>query len=360
MFEEFVLMVEGSASTLVDSTGLASLQLKERAHLQEWVLRNPQVLGEGVRVVTSEYDRWQSALGDAVRDRLDVLGLAPDGRLVVAELKLGEAPHTIHMQAINYAAMVSRLTTRDVAEIYAEYEQRRNVTVDVDAALADFESKYLLTDESIRNPRIVLIAEAFPPSVTASVVWLNERAADISLVRYQAYRLPTNHVIVTFSRFFPVPTAEDFTIGRSHPTESGETESPVPVPWDESALTKLAKWANAATQAFLDLCSSSDAPVTVRDVQSQAGLAHRQVVAQLAGLTMLLRNKKNGFAQSTWPFDVAWDPEGFAVYTMSSEMKQKWHAVQDAVEAAAARVDPPNDSAPGADGEPSLGGSPLA
>jgi hypothetical protein len=37
--------------------------------------------------------------------------------LIVAELKREVAPHTIHMQAVNYAAMVSRLTPDDIAQI---------------------------------------------------------------------------------------------------------------------------------------------------------------------------------------------------------------------------------------------------
>lgn len=36
------------------------------------------------------------------------------------ELKRDAAPHTVQMQAVNYAATVSRLTPRDVAELYVE------------------------------------------------------------------------------------------------------------------------------------------------------------------------------------------------------------------------------------------------
>ena len=64
----------------------------------------------GVVVITSKFDRWQTSEGMPVADRLDVLALDADGSLLVVELKRGTAPHTVHMQAINYAAMVSRLT----------------------------------------------------------------------------------------------------------------------------------------------------------------------------------------------------------------------------------------------------------
>ena len=41
MFEELVLLVEGSGSTVVPATELAGLDLKEREHVQGWVLRHP-------------------------------------------------------------------------------------------------------------------------------------------------------------------------------------------------------------------------------------------------------------------------------------------------------------------------------
>lgn len=59
-------------------------------------------------VVTAEYDRWADTDGVPARDRLDVLGLDATGRLVVVELKRGTADRDVHLQAITYAALVSR------------------------------------------------------------------------------------------------------------------------------------------------------------------------------------------------------------------------------------------------------------
>lgn len=86
--------------------------MREREHLQEWVLEHPEMLGGSLLVITSECDRWSSARGRE-RDRLDVLALDPDGHLVVVELKRDEAPDTVELQAIKYAAYCSRFTPRD-------------------------------------------------------------------------------------------------------------------------------------------------------------------------------------------------------------------------------------------------------
>ena len=107
MREELLIAVNGSSSQALTPVSLEGLGLLEREHLQQWVLDNPDVLGAGTQIITSEYDQFEAPDGRAVRDRLDVLGIDASGRLVVAELKRGIAPSTAHMQALNYAALKS-------------------------------------------------------------------------------------------------------------------------------------------------------------------------------------------------------------------------------------------------------------
>jgi len=90
------------------------------------------------------------------------------------------APHTIHMQAVNYAAMVSRLTPDDVAEMYAAHQTSRGHQMDSSSALTELTTLKLVTPKTVRRPRIVLVASDFSASVTNSVVWLREQGVDIS------------------------------------------------------------------------------------------------------------------------------------------------------------------------------------
>jgi hypothetical protein len=247
---------------------------------------------------------------------------------VVAELKRDEAPHSIHMQAINYAAMVSRLTVRDVAELYAAHRAKPGVATDLDAALAHLESGLLMTPDTIKSPRVVLVASSFPASVTASVVWLNEQGVELSLLRYRPYRLPDGQIVVSFSRLFPVPDVEEFTIGRR--TDQAETAGEDVGPaWDEPSLRHLSQVGNAATQALLDLCAAAEVPVGVKDIARHADLTEGQVRGHLAGLTMLLRNARNGFAQKVWPVSVMWLPGGVASYSMDPELVAIWQRIRN-------------------------------
>jgi len=75
VYDEVLFTVDEGKATEVQRVDLSVLGLQERAHLQKWILDHPRVLGPGVTVVASEYDRWQTAAGDPVLNRLDILGL---------------------------------------------------------------------------------------------------------------------------------------------------------------------------------------------------------------------------------------------------------------------------------------------
>jgi hypothetical protein len=147
------------------------------------------------------------------RDRLDVLGLGADGRLVVAELKRDRAPDTVEMQAIKYAAMASRFTKDTLVEQHARFLARNGTSVDQDTARQRLiEHASDLDPEQLRRPRIVLVAGSFPPVVTSTVVWLSEMGVDLVLQRVQAYRVFDDKTVVTVSQLFPVADVEEFTV----------------------------------------------------------------------------------------------------------------------------------------------------
>lgn len=109
MPDELLFHVDGSVATRGVPITLAEAGLREREHLQEWVISNPQIVGEDVLIVTFEFDRWLPAATSKSRgrDRLDILGLDTGGTLVVVEVKRDAAPDTVEMQAIKYASMAA-------------------------------------------------------------------------------------------------------------------------------------------------------------------------------------------------------------------------------------------------------------
>ncbi len=92
MDQELVFTVEDAKAVGAHPISFADAGLKERNHLQEWILANPQILGGDLMVVSSEYDGFESSVGTPIYDRLDVLAIDRSGRLVIAELKRDRSP----------------------------------------------------------------------------------------------------------------------------------------------------------------------------------------------------------------------------------------------------------------------------
>lgn len=209
MAQRYMFVVSDEGTIPGEAVSMSDLHLTEVRDLEEWVIDHPEVLGPDVRVVATQFDRWQTEGGSRARERLDVLGLENSGRLVVAELKR-DTDAAIHVQAITYAALVSGFDRRDSRHAHANFLTRRGAPTTAEDALdmlrqgleADFDQDVL------SNPRIVLVARAFPAQVVTTAEWLSNRNVDISLVQVQAWRV-ADRVVVTFDQVYPLPGLED-------------------------------------------------------------------------------------------------------------------------------------------------------
>ncbi|MFF2729234.1 hypothetical protein ACFVS9_15200 [Streptomyces sp. NPDC058008] len=177
------------------------------------MIAHPQVLGESVLVITAECDRWADTDGVPARDRLDVLGLDATGRLVVVELKRGTADRDVHLQAITYAALVSRFDLDTLTQAHRDFLSRRGQTLDIGACrqrlLDHVDGEW--SPALLQRPRQVIIAADFPKQVTHSVVWLSEMGIDIDLVQVGLWRVE-GHIVAGFTKVYPTPEVEEFTL----------------------------------------------------------------------------------------------------------------------------------------------------
>ncbi len=327
-FDEVVFTVVESTATPAQRITLADAGLTERSHLQEWTIAHPEILGADVLIVTFEFDQWSSASGPQ-RDRLDILGLGKDGRLVVAELKRGSAPDTVEMQAIKYAAMASRFTEDLLAEKHAQYCEKRETTLSDAAALDKLQthSDVGLIPELPAQPRIVLLAEEFPWSVTSTAVWLNEMGLDLTLMRYQAYRTGAGEIVLTVSQLYPVREVADFEVAphkRSTRPRAGDAPE---IPWTEEDLLTLSSIANTTTVAILDLCSATPNQwVRAADVYEHAGVAMASGTGQLGGFGLTIRSR---FGRKNTPYERKWGADGQAHYCVSPELAAQWVVVRE-------------------------------
>ena len=109
------------------------LKLRERKHLQEWLAHTPEALGEELLVIQKEFDGFADT-----RERLDLLALDKEGRLVVIENKLDDSGRDVVWQALKYAAYCSNLKRKDIPAIYQKYLDRTGENQNAEDKLRDF------------------------------------------------------------------------------------------------------------------------------------------------------------------------------------------------------------------------------
>lgn len=201
---------------------LTELGLRERDDLQEWVIQEPRILGEELLIITSEYAGFEDTL-----DRLDVLALDRDGKLVVIELKRDRADTNTDLQALKYASFCSTLTAEDIQQEYREFHNSRDNEDLSPETVADRFADFLETDDVIEisesgwakfelddRPRVMLAAGQFGTEVTSPVLWLSqEYGLDITCVRLSAYEQDGEY-LVQGQQIIPVPETEEYMTKR--------------------------------------------------------------------------------------------------------------------------------------------------
>jgi hypothetical protein len=217
MSDEIVFNVTDGKVVEMPATTLKEIGFKERADLQRWIEGYPEIVERDLLVVTTEFDQWELRV-QRVEDRLDVLFLDSDGAPVVAELKRGEAPDTVDLQALKYAAYCSQLTAEDLVEAYA----RHHGLGKEDAQAEVFDHAPSLRDGEPRPVRVRLVAEAFGPSVTATVLWLRDVGLDVGCIEVSPRRLPEGNYVVTARQLLPLPAAEDYLVKRRRKEKAEE------------------------------------------------------------------------------------------------------------------------------------------
>jgi len=206
----------GKAAPLGDIT-LASVGLRERADLQRWISEQPQIVGPGLLLVTTEFDQWEIR-DQKVPDRLDVLFLDQDGSPLVAELKRDKAADTTELQALKYAAYCSQLTVDELVDEYSRFQE-----TDPDEARAVLLNHAPSLAEGELGPvRIRLVAGSFGPAVTSVVLWLRDHDIDIGCIEITARQVSADSALLSSRSIIPLPEAEDYLVRRRRKEQKEE------------------------------------------------------------------------------------------------------------------------------------------
>lgn len=212
---------ELTAEKLVElqSTRFSAHGLREREDLQRLLRDRIDVLMKDVLVVAEEFADWQDS-----RRRIDLLGIDKNANLVVIELKRTEDGGHSELQALRYAAMISKMTFDKLVETFQTYLSERNDSKDARAELLEFLGWVEPEEEAFaQSVKIVLAAADFDREITSSVLWLNEQGLDIRCVRIRPYT-DGGRVLIDVQQLLPLPEANDYFVNlRAKTTEVRES-----------------------------------------------------------------------------------------------------------------------------------------
>ncbi|MEW8640165.1 MAG: hypothetical protein AB2544_19340 [Candidatus Thiodiazotropha endolucinida] len=93
---------EKNKITKLQQRTFSELGFKERENLQEWIAKEPNVLGEELLIIQKEFSGFSDT-----QERLDLLALDKQGSLVIIENKLDDSGRDVTWQSLKYASYCS-------------------------------------------------------------------------------------------------------------------------------------------------------------------------------------------------------------------------------------------------------------
>ena len=156
---------------------LSASHLASEQMLEEMIVRDPRILsGEWMLIGRQEVTSYGG--------RIDLLAIAPDGSLVLIELKRDRTPREIIAQALDYASWVEQLTSEKIAQIY----QRFSNDGKLDEAFRQHFGTALDEDALNQSHQIIIVAAELDAATERIIGYLNARDIAINAVFFQVFQ----------------------------------------------------------------------------------------------------------------------------------------------------------------------------
>lgn len=147
---------------------------------EEMLIQRPEMLGEAVTLVGRQLMTESGPL--------DLLGIDEEGKLVVYELKRGEAPRHAITQAIDYASWLDSLSYDELARRITDHRPGG-----FEREFDDFDDWYSdRFDEDqvaeLRPARIAVVGLGLEPAAERMAHWLADKGVDVEVVTFHAFK----------------------------------------------------------------------------------------------------------------------------------------------------------------------------
>ena len=223
----YKINVKSNRIEALNVKSFTELGLSERKHLQEWLAHAPEALGEELLIIQKEFAGFDNTF-----ERLDLLALDKDGRLVVIENKLDDSGKDVVWQALKYASYCSGLKKEQIVDMFQQYLQKQQGGeggADARQVLREFfDGKDF--EEIKLNPgneqRIILVAAKFRKEVTSTALWLLGYRVRLQCFKVTPYER-SQELYLNIDQIIPPPEAADYMIGiadKEQADQSNEAE----------------------------------------------------------------------------------------------------------------------------------------
>lgn len=216
-------------------TPLNTTRLTSEQQLEDMIVRDPRILSSEWMLIGQ-----QERTNDG--GRIDLLAIAPDGSLVLIELKRDRTPREVVAQALDYASWVAELTPERLVQIYGRFSQGGSLD-------ADFEKRFgVPLDEETLNQthQIILVASELDPSTERIVAYLNARDIAINVLFFQVFEHQGEPLL---SRAWLIDPAETQVNAAQTTSGAGEAREP----WNGEFYVSFGNrsWEDACRYGFI-------------------------------------------------------------------------------------------------------------
>lgn len=155
---------------------LEEARLPSERVLEDMIVAAPRILSDEWMLIGRQERTGNGGI-------IDLLAIAPDGALVLIELKRDRSPREVVAQAIDYACWVEKLEAEDIAAIYSRFAPNGNLALDF---VAHFGQP--LDEEQLNyEHEIVIVATQLDESSERIVEYLNQRGIAINVLCFQVF-----------------------------------------------------------------------------------------------------------------------------------------------------------------------------
>jgi hypothetical protein len=187
---------------------LTESSLPSEALLEDMIVAAPQVLSDEWMLIGRQEN---TGFGG----RIDLLAIAPDGSLVLIEIKRERTPREVMAQALDYACWVEKLSAEDIVAIYNRFAPGKNLA-------DDFKQRFgiVLDEESLNiSHQIIIVASSIDAATERIVGYLSERDIPINVLCFQVFTHGTEQLLSRSWLLDPVHTQVNVVATPTGPNE---------------------------------------------------------------------------------------------------------------------------------------------